>query len=69
MQGATSFGCPGRFIGVFAPNCFTSSAEKVDGINGVQIGPGATPLTRMPSPASFCASDRVKATMAPLVAL
>ena len=34
-------------------------------MSGVQIGPGATPLTRMPCPTSALASDRVKATIAP----
>ena len=35
-------GCPGRFIGTSCPNLATLSSEKVDGISGVQIGPGAT---------------------------
>jgi len=50
------------------PNSATSSASKVDGINGVQIGPGATPLTRIPRSARFIDSERVKAVIAPLVA-
>ena len=44
-----------------------SSASKEAGISGVQIGPGATALTRMPFSASACDSERVKATIAPLV--
>jgi hypothetical protein len=44
------------------------SSSKLAGINGVQIGPGATPFTRI---FLFSNSDfarlRVKATMAPLV--
>ncbi len=68
-HGATSFGWPGRFIGVSAPKLFTLFSSKVDGISGVQIGPGATPWTRMPFSASDCASDRVNDVMAPFVAL
>ena len=64
---ATSSGWPARFIGTSAPNFATLSGGKVDGISGVQIGPGATPLTRMPFSTSACDSERVKATMAPLV--
>ncbi len=37
-------------------------------MSGVQIGPGATPLTRMPLSTSACDSERVSATIAPLVA-
>ena len=36
-------------------------------MSGVQMGPGATPLTLMPLGASCSASDLMKATMAPLV--
>ena len=39
----------------------------VDGISGVQIGPGATAFTRMPFLASIPASPAVKLAMAPLV--
>jgi hypothetical protein len=44
-------------------------SSKLAGISGVQIGPGATPLTRI----FFCFHSawlrlRVKATIAPLVA-
>jgi hypothetical protein len=41
--------------------------SKVDGISGVQIGPGATAFTRIFFSASDCAGDRVKATTVPLV--
>src|SRR5829696_6108901 len=68
-HGATSFGCPGRFMGVLAPKLLTLSSSKVDGMSGVQIGPGATPLTRMPLSASDWASERVNDVMAPFVAL
>jgi hypothetical protein len=40
----------------------------VDGISGVQIGPGATEFTRIPFSASSCASPAVKLAIAPLVA-
>src|SRR5829696_2596495 len=66
-DGATSSGCPGRWSGTSAPNDATFSSSNVEGISGVQIGPGATALTRMPFSASPCDSDRVNATMAPLV--
>ena len=36
--------------------------------SGVQIGPGATALTRMPRSATSCASPLVNVLMAPLVA-
>src|SRR4051794_4453054 len=64
---ATSCGCPGRFIGTSLPKVSTFSAGNVDGIKGVQIGPGATALTRIPFSISAIDSDRVKATMAPFV--
>lgn len=32
----------------FAANCATCSLERLDTINGVQTGPGATQLTRIP---------------------
>ena len=54
---------------VFAPKVFTSSAEKDAGISGVQIGPGATALTRIPCSTSDSARERVNVTIAPLVAL
>lgn len=31
-------GSPARFMGTFSPNSFTSFAEKLAGISGVQIG-------------------------------
>ena len=39
----------------------------VPGMNGVQIGPGATAFTRMPLPVSAFANDREKARFAPFV--
>ena len=45
----------------------TSSGGKVLGIKGVQIGPGATPFTRIFFSARDCASERVNAVIAPLV--
>ena len=39
----------------------------VAGISGVQTGPGATELTRIPFSASWAASALVKVTMPPLV--
>jgi hypothetical protein len=36
-------------------------------MSGVQTGPGATALTRIPCGARSCASDMVKVAMAPLV--
>ena len=59
---------PRPLSGTFAPNFATCSAVNVDGISGVQIGPGATALTRMSRSASSADSDRVNATIAPLVA-
>lgn len=52
--GANSYGCPGLPKGVFLPNSSNLSGEKLAGINGVQIGPGATPLTLMPCSAIDC---------------
>jgi hypothetical protein len=66
-QVATSSGSPARPSGVSEPNVATSFAEKVDGIRGVQIGPGATALTRIFFSANACESERVKAMIAPLV--
>ena len=55
---ASSAGWPGRFIGVLPPNfssfCMVAPPETC---SGVQIGPGATPLTRMPFSASCLASE------------
>ncbi len=58
---------PGRFIGVLAP-CWAAFSALVEGMNGVQIGPGATQLTRTLRWTRPCASDLVRAWMAPLVA-
>ena len=65
--GASSFGCPGLCIGTCLPKFFTFSGGIVEGISGVQIGPGATQLTRMPFSASNWAKPPVKFWMAPLV--
>jgi hypothetical protein len=65
--GAISSGWPGRPSGTSEPKVSISFDGKVDGMSGVQIGPGATPLTRMPLSASACESERVKAVIAPLV--
>jgi len=43
------------------------SGHDVAEINGVQIGPGTTALTRTPEEPSCCASAWVKATDAALV--
>src|SRR3546814_19045896 len=66
--GATSLGRPGRPIGVLSPKCSTFSGDAPPkGLSGVQMGPGATPFTRMPLPRRFSDRERVKAVMAPLV--
>jgi len=64
---ANSAGWPARFIGTCFPKFVTASSGMVEGISGVQIGPGATALTRMPLPASIWASPPVKFWIAPLV--
>ena len=64
---ASSAGCPGRFIGTFLPKFATVSGSIVEGISGVQIGPGATQLARMPLSASNYARPAVKFWMAPFV--
>jgi hypothetical protein len=51
-----------------APKSSTFSSGIVAGMSGVQIGPGATALTRMPRSMVSCASPLVKLTIAPLVA-
>src|SRR6516225_8637094 len=48
-------------------NSFTFSLDNVEGISGVQTGPGATALTRTPRLIARLASERVKLTMAALV--
>src|SRR4051794_36079772 len=65
---ANSRGCPARPNGVSAPKLFTFSGGMVEGINGVQIGPGATAFTRMPLPPSIWAKPAVKLETAPFVA-
>ena len=50
------------------PNFATLSAEKEAGINGVQIGPGATEFTRIFLSAIFVESERVNEVIAPFVA-
>src|SRR6266576_3490688 len=58
--GAISSGCPARPSGTSEPNVSTSLAGNVDGMSGVQTGPGATPLTRMHLSASACDSEHEK---------
>ncbi len=53
---------------MLAPNFSTWSGDMVDGISGVQMGPGATQFTRMPCSDSRPASPPVKFTIAALVA-
>ncbi|MNN79793.1 hypothetical protein D3C81_1964670 [compost metagenome] len=50
------------------PNSDTFISSKVEGMRGVQIGPGATALTRMPFSINCADRERVKVTMAPFVA-
>ena len=54
-------------MGVVFPNVFTSSSGIDIGISGVQTGPGATALTRIPLSASNCAKPPVKFWIAPFV--
>jgi hypothetical protein len=56
-------------MGTSFPKSATSSGLKLDGMSGVHIGPGATPFTLIPSFTSALASERVKVTIAPRVAL
>ena len=67
--GAISSGCAGRSSGVFLPNCatFSRDAPLSAALSGVQTGPGATQLTRMPRLTRFCASVFVSVWIAPLV--
>ncbi len=46
--GASSAGCPGRWNGTCLPNSQARSMSSVQGMSGVQTGPGATQFTRMP---------------------
>jgi hypothetical protein len=54
-------------MGVSWPKVSTFSFVIVAGINGVQIGPGATEFTLMPRSATSCARFLVKFTIAALV--
>src|SRR3982074_662028 len=65
-MGAISAGWAARPKTVCEPNCLTFSLGNVEGISGVQTGPGATALTRTPCSIARLASDRVKLTMAAL---
>src|SRR4051794_28090678 len=49
----------GRFRGTSVPKSATLSGGKVEGINGVHMGPGATAFTRIPFSATALASERV----------
>src|SRR5215218_4857315 len=66
--GASSAGCPARPSGVSSPKLATFSSGMVAGISGVQIGPGATLLTRIPFSPSSCARLAEKFAIAALVA-
>ena len=59
-------------MGVDSPKCFTLSLSSPyeAGFSGVQIGPGATPFTRMRrlTRSSFSESERMNAVIAPFVA-
>src|SRR5690606_12195002 len=67
-QGATSAGWPALPMGASVPNSATCLGLKVEGISGVQMGPGATAFTRIPFFINAAESERVKETKAPLVA-
>src|SRR6266496_5118761 len=60
--------CPARPSGTFLPKFSTLSSGIVDGMSGVQIGPGATLFTRMPFPPKSCARLAAKFAMAAFVA-
>src|SRR3954468_5011103 len=64
---ASSAGCAGRPNGTSAPNFVISSAGVVAATRGVQTGPGATTLTRMPRGASCVDSAFENVTSAPFV--
>jgi hypothetical protein len=66
-EGAISAGSAALSIGASLPNSDTFSALKVDAINGVHTGPGATPLTLIFLFKRLEARLRVKLTMAPFV--
>ena len=63
--GASSAGCAGRPVGL--SRRIATLGVNVDAISGVQTGPGATALTRMPRSMSSFASPFVKVTIAPFV--
>lgn len=52
-------------MGVPYPKLITCSTGKLEGMIGVQTGPGETPFTRIPSLIKSSASDRVNVIMAP----
>lgn len=64
---ASSAGWPGRPNGVSLPKASTFPGGMVEGMSGVQIGPGATLFTRMPRSPSSCARPALKLATAPLV--
>jgi len=57
-------GSPARPKGTSEPNSATSFGLKVEGMSGVQTGPGTTPLTRIAFEETAWAKDRVKPTIA-----
>src|SRR3954454_4718309 len=65
---ASSLGWPARPGGAVWPKLFTFSSGMVEGINGVQIGPGATLFTRMPFGPNSCARLAQKLATAAFVA-
>src|SRR5205823_957388 len=65
--GATSAGCPARLSGTCWPKLPTCSAGMVEGISGVQMGPGATLWARMPLSASSPARPAMKFAIPALV--
>src|SRR5690242_10198530 len=67
-MGASSAGCPARPSGTLSPKLFTFSGGIVDGISGVQMGPGATLFTRIPLSPNNCARLAEKFAIAALVA-
>src|SRR6185437_15648139 len=65
--GASSAGWPGRPTGVCSPKPSTWSGGIVEGMSGVQIGPGATLFTRIPREASRLPRDALKLAIPALV--
>lgn len=68
-DGATSKGYPALSIAACIPKVATLSAGNEATCKGVQIGPGATPFTRIPRLMSWTPMLLVKVTRAPLVQL